>query len=481
MRVSLINPPIVGDTPGRGAVAKSLFFNSPPLGLAYLGGVLEREGIPVQLVDAAVERMGTDDVVRRVRRFDPDVVGLTATTFGWKDARAVAARLRERLPGARFLVGGPHVTHDTHAAVAEGVEFDLGVVGEAEELLPRLLVELDRGATPSDLAGLRGVAFRAGDEVHFTGAAPDVKHLDSLPLPARHLLPMHRYVPQPVDQRDLPKMAQLTSRGCPYLCTFCEKAQSGYRSHSPGRIVDEMFHLARDHGGRDVAFVDSMFAVSRKRLDQVCDEMERRAPLPLTWTCTVRANSVTYEMLERMKRNRCWRVRLGIESGSERILKLIRKDVSLEQVRDAVTWADRLGLQPKAFFIVGHYGETSETLEETLAFARSIPLSDITVQLNTPLKGTEQYDLVKDSPGFRPTSGGAHSFFTPAYVPEGLTERQLVDAWHRFYREFYLRPVTLRRHLREIRRFSDVQRYLRSVDLVKFLFSSQGTRPPQEV
>ncbi|MCK6530861.1 B12-binding domain-containing radical SAM protein [Myxococcota bacterium] len=481
MRVSLINPPVVTSQGGSRELGKSLFFNSPPLGLAYLAGVLEREGIPVQVVDAAVERMDYDQAVRRVRRFDPDVIGLTATTFGFGSARELARRLRERIPQATYLVGGPHVTHDTHAAVAESPEFDLGVVGEGEELLPALLRELDRGAKGPDLEGLRGLAFRVGGEVRFTGAAPDVKHLDTLPFPARHLLPLHLYKPQPVDQRELPKAAQVTSRGCPYHCTFCEKAETGYRSHSPERIVDEMVHLAEVHGARDVAFVDSMFAVSRKRLDRICDEMERRAPLPLTWTCTVRANSVTREMLARMKANRCWRVRLGIESGSPRVLRLIKKDVTLEQVRDAVTWADALGLQPKAFFIVGHYGETEESLRETLDFAKSIPLSDVTVQLNTPLKGTEQYELVKDSPGFKAREVGAQNFFTPAYLPDGMSEEQLVAAWHRFYREFYLRPVTLKRHLREIRRFSDVQRYMSSLDLVRFLFVGSGNRPPQEV
>ncbi len=481
MRVSLVNPPILDDTPGVRSLGKSLYFNSPPLGLAYLGGVLEKRGIPVQLVDAAVEQMDYDEVVRRVRRFDPDVVGLTATTFGFRSARGVTRRIRERLPGVITLLGGPHVTHDTTAALAEGEEFDYGVVGEGEELLPLILEELDRQGNIIDFNGVRGMAYRTStNEVHFTGAAADVRDLDSLPFPARHLLPLHLYKPQPVDQREVPKMVQLTSRGCPYLCTFCEKAQTGYRSHSPARIVDEMFHLHEVHGGRDVAFVDSMFAVSQKRLDRVCDEMERRPP-PLTWTCTVRANSVNREMLQRMKKTGCWRVRLGIESGSEHILKLIRKDVSLEQVRNAVTWADELGLQPKAFFIVGHYGETAETIQETIEFAKSIPLSDVTVQLNTPLKGTEQYELVKDSGRFQSDQIGAHNFFTPAYVPEGLTEEDLLSAWHRFYREFYLRPVTVRRHLREIRRLSDVKRYLQSADLVRFLFTGSGSRPPQEV
>ena len=480
MRVSLVNPPVLASGSGGQALGRSLYFNSPPLGLAYLGAVLEREGLPVQIVDAAVERLDLDGAVRRVRRFDPDVIGLTATTFGFPSARALAGRLRERLPGVPLILGGPHVTYDTHTALAEAREFDLGVVGEGEELLPQLMRELDRGTAPRALAGFRGLAYAVSDEIHFTGAAPDVRQLDTLPLPARHLLPLHLYRPQPVDQRELPKMAQLTSRGCPYLCTFCEKAQTGYRSHSPERIVDEMFHLHRDHGGRDVAFVDSMFAVSQKRLDRVCDEMERRPP-PLTWTCTVRANSVTREMLARMKATGCWRVRLGIESGSPRVLAGIHKDVSLDQVRDAVTWADELGLQPKAFFIVGHFGDTLQTIQETMDFACSIPLSDITVQLNTPLKGTEQYEMCVRSPGYRGDSIGAQNFFTPVFVPDGMTEQQLVDAWHRFYRTFYLRPVTVKRHLREVRRWSDVRRYLQSLDLLAFLFSGSGTRPPQEV
>ena len=171
-----------------------------------------------------------------------------------------------------------------------------------------------------------------------------------------------------------------------------------------------------------------------------------------------------------MKEAGCWRVRIGIESGNEEILRFIKKEMSKEQIRRVVGWADEVGLQSKTFFMLGHCPDTRETMEETIQFALSLPSKDVTVQINTPLKGTEQYTLYKKYGDLVSENPDDYSFFQPVFLPRGLTYGDLIRAQRRFYRRFYLRPIIWWRHLRHIRRFSDLRKYFRALKLLLHLF-----------
>lgn len=171
-----------------------------------------------------------------------------------------------------------------------------------------------------------------------------------------------------------------------------------------------------------------------------------------------------------MKEAGCWRVRIGIESGNEEILKFIKKGMSKEEARRVVGWADEVGLQPKTFFMLGHCPDTKETIEETIQFALSLPSKDVTVQINTPLKGTEQYTLYKKYGDLISGNPDDYSFFQPVFLPRRLTYGDLVRAQRGFYRRFYLRPIIWWRHLRHIRRLSDLRKYFRPLKLLLHLF-----------
>jgi radical SAM superfamily enzyme YgiQ (UPF0313 family) len=167
-----------------------------------------------------------------------------------------------------------------------------------------------------------------------------------------------------------------------------------------------------------------------------------------------------------MRAMNCWRIRIGIESGNPEILRRIHKGITREDV-DRSTWtAYRLGFQVKAFFMIGHVGETIESMEDSIRFARSLPLKDITIQINTPLRGTAQYEECRGKGTWTTSTRTRYSFFDPVYVPEGLTAREMVETHRRFYRRFYLRPVIVWRHARSIRRFSDLAKYARAWPLV---------------
>lgn len=464
MNVTLINPP---PEEKRNPVIECLFFNSPPLGLAYIAAVLEREGMAVDLIDAPVERLTPSGVMDRIGDFTPDVIGITSTTTFFNNAREMADIIKKRKPEVPIIMGGNHITAHPEEILKHSC-FDLAVLGEGEVTILELLNAI---SGRRNIESVKGIAYRKDAKLCITPKRERIRDLDSLPFPARHLLPINRYSPMPNDEYRLPKTAMITSRGCPYHCIFCDHNVYGnlYTSYTPPRIVLEMKHLVETYGIRDIAFVDSLFAISTEKVEGFLKELEKEK-IDVTWTCTIRCDTMDRSLLKRMKEAGCWRVRIGIESGNEEILRFIKKGMSKEEIERVVGWADEVGLQPKAFFMLGHCPDTRETMEETIQFARSIPLKDITVQLNTPLKGTEQFNLCKKYGDLVSANPNDYSFWQPVFLPRGLTYGDLVKAQQRFYRRFYLRPIIWWRHLRCLRRFSDLRKYFRAPRLLFHLF-----------
>jgi anaerobic magnesium-protoporphyrin IX monomethyl ester cyclase len=464
MKVWLLNPPVLRDRPSAiGAVVENMFYNSPPLGLGYLAAVLERAGHRVAITDAAVERMNVRAVGDMARQQCPDLVGITSTTSYFDRAVASAKEIRQALPEVPIVLGGPHI-NASPTDLLEHPEFSFGVKGEGEETLLEVVDRLDHGKEVDDVPGV--VIVRDG-QVRFAPPRPLIPDLNVLPMPARHLLPITKYVPLPNDEYRIPKTAMITSRGCPFQCIFCAKGTFGstYRGFNAQRVVEEIHHLEDRYGINDIAIVDSTFMPNKKRIRGILDEMEKNPPRA-TWTCSVRANALDEEILKRMKAVGCWRIRIGIESGDAGILERIKKGVTKEEIEYAVTTADRLGFQMKAFFMVGHIGETPETIEESIRFACSIPLKDITVQINSPLKGTAQYEEAKREGTLSEEDTSRFSFFEPVYTPRGFTAEQLLAAQKSFYRRFYLRPSLVWRHFKQIQDLKDVLKYVRAVPLL---------------
>ena len=471
MRVLLINPPL--DAVLRNGhvspVTAFLFYNSAPLGLLYIAAALLEAGHEVDVIDAAAEQLDVPGTVRRAEAFRPDVLGLGSTTVGFQSAVELAEALKGALPSIPIVLGGHHVTLLPQLAMAHSC-FDVGVLDEGEHTMVEL-VEHYRGVKA--LQAIPGLALRDPQgATHFTAPRKKVKDLDSLPMPARHLIPPELYRPIPIDEHGLPKVAMITSRGCPHRCVFCQKAASGYRSHSVDRILAELEHVVRDLGAKDLAFVDSLFCVSKKRVWSICDEMIRRR-VGISWTCSSRVEVVDQPLLQRMVDAGCWRTRFGIESGSARVLEFISKGITKDIIGRAISSAHEVGLRPKAFFIVGHLVDTRETILESIEFAKSIPLHDITVQINTVLPKTRQSEVFAEHGETygRIISDNTDltSFWEPTFVPWGLESSDLIELHRRFYREFYLRPKIWRWHLGEIHTPRDVMKYVQAAGLFAFL------------
>jgi radical SAM superfamily enzyme YgiQ (UPF0313 family) len=470
MKIILLNPPLDHNILHRlGPVVKILFYNSPPLGLCYLAAVLKEDNYDVEIIDAAAEGLSLEETARRIINFSPHVLGIITFTVSGNSSYEVAKEIKLRSPGIKVVIGGPHITSNPDDLLGHP-EIDMAVIGEGEITFRELVASLEKG---SGVDNVRGLAYNVNGKVFFTPPRELISDLDILPFPARGLVPIKLYKPQPNDQNRLPKLSMISSRGCPYLCIFCDKGvfKNTYRSFSPRYIVSEMSHLVKDFKARDIAFLDSTFTPSKNRVYEIIKEM-KRSNLNVMWTCTVRADVLDEQLLKEMKKAGCWRVRIGVESGNEEVLNFIKKGVTAHQVRRVANWAYELDLEPKAFFMIGHLPDTKKTIEETINFACSLPFKDITVQMNTPLRGASQYQLVEKYGKIITRELSDYTFFEPVFISDALTYKDLRYYYTKFYLKFYLRPEIWYRHIKKIKSFADVMKYLKGIRIIFFFLIS---------
>jgi anaerobic magnesium-protoporphyrin IX monomethyl ester cyclase len=438
---------LVGTTKSMKAVINLI----PPLGLAYLAAVLEEEGIDVRITDGS-RGLSLAEVMDELKEYEPDIVGISCTTPTFVDAITLAEAVRQALPKAVTVLGGAHVTAIPQEALLEEV-FDIGVIGEGEVTFLELVQEIeDKGSLDRvDLDQIDGLAFRRDGKVALTPPRKRIKDLDGLPHPARHLLPpLSAYRPTPASYRQLPLAVMMTSRGCPFKCTFCDRGVFGNytRGHSPERILDEIEELIYRYGTREIRFFDDTFTFSRKRVEKVCEMIIERG-LRLPWTCLTRVTAVDKDLLRLMKEAGCWQVLFGLESGDPRMLKILNKGATVEQNEQAVRWALEVGLGVRGDFIIGTPGETMESLENTLAFTKRIGLDYAHFNKFVPYPGTELFQQLIaegyefDSKNLPPIVDHA----AVLYVPDGLSREQIKEFLDRAHREFYLRPSHIIRRL----------------------------------
>jgi radical SAM superfamily enzyme YgiQ (UPF0313 family) len=411
----------------------------PNLGLLMLAATTRRAGHEPLVLDAGACGLASEEFMRLALEFSPDVIGLTTTTLEVGAVARIAEELKKHLPKVRILIGGPHISATPDETMQRFPVFDVAVLGEGEETLTELFAVF---ATGGEIGSVRGIVVREGDLLRHTGHRPYMADLDQLPLPAWDLLEgfPRKFSPPAFKTRKLPAASLVTSRGCPNQCIFCDRSVFGASCHgySADYVIQMIQELYHRYGVREISFEDDTFVTFKQRLVDICNRLIE-LNLDLSWSCLGRVNHVTAENLALMKQAGCWQISFGIESGSQEILKNIRKNVTLDQIRRAVALCDEVGILSKGFFIVGHPGETQDTLRTTIDFALELPLSDISVNMLTPFPGTELYERAAEFGRFDPDWSKMNMLNT-VFVPYGLSEENLVNAQKELLRRFYLRP-----------------------------------------
>lgn len=437
LHVLLITPPVsfeerYGSFAGGGSSA-------PSLGLLMIGGVTLAAGCRCSVIDAAAMTLTDQELLARLVEVSPDILGISSTTLAIGNADRFARAVKQALPDITIIIGGPHITAAPKETMEKFASFDIAVIGEGEATFAEILQDLAAG---KKLNEVRGIILREGDELLVTERRPFITDLDSLPMPAWHLLEgfPEKYMPAPFKVKNLPATTLVTARGCPNKCIFCDRSVFGSSCHgySATRVVEHIVELHQRYGIREISFEDDTFITFKTRLREICEKLIE-LDLGITWTCLGRVNNVTPENLTLMRKAGCWQISFGIETGSEDILTLIGKKITLQQIRTAVDCCQAAGIRSKGFFIIGHPGETKETLQATIDLALELPLSDISATLLTPFPGTELYDRAAEFGEFD-GNWNKMNLLNAVFVPYGLSQEDLTTAHKTLIRRFYMRP-----------------------------------------
>lgn len=412
-------------------------------GVLVLAAVAKQRGHEVAIVDAKGGGSTLAEATAQVAALKPDVLGISATTISIHNGARIAAAVKEKLPHVTTVVGGPHVSAVPEATLAAFPEFDYGVAGEGEVAFFALLDAVANGGPTSGLPGV--VGRDAAGVVHASCRAPYLDDLDALPFPAWDVLGdafPHRFGPSIFNYRCTPMATLVTSRGCPFSCTFCDRSTSGKLGRYHGvEYVMEMCRMLAARGTRHVMFYDDLFTVKKKRVVELCEAMIH-AKLPFTWSCNSHPNLLDLETMKLMKRAGCWQIAYGVESGSQRVLNVVKHEVKLPRLRETLRMTRQAGIRAKGYLMLGHPTETVESLEETRAFLEDVDLDVAQVTKFTPYPGTPAYPTIHQYGAFTEDweRMNAMNFI---FIPNGLNEEILEDYFARCYRAFYTRPRVL--------------------------------------
>ncbi|MBF0318584.1 MAG: radical SAM protein [Nitrospirae bacterium] len=368
--------------------------SQPPLGILYLASVAHKRGHHVDVIDADVEDFTLKSLANHVVKKNYDVVGITSTSPIFHKAVALAKEIKDRNGTATVLIGGEHMNIFKKEAFYDC--FDFGFFGESDYTFDTFLSIIEKNS--DDFTGMKGFIYRKNGNVIETEPSEKIKNLDELALPSMHLLKLDKYVMSFAKFRKRLYLPIMASRGCPFKCVYCSEPLTNpvIRFRSPENIVDEMEKWKQELNISHFFFMDSNLTLKRPQIEGICEEIIRRN-LNITFEGWTRANLIDKEILLLMKRAGLIRISYGLESGDPRVLKIIRKEVSHEDMLTAFRLTEEAGIEPACSVMLGLPGDTRESVERTIEFVRKIPqILYSNFSIANPYPGTEMFKWSQD-------------------------------------------------------------------------------------
>jgi len=457
MKILLINPPfeytIQSCQPK--ILEEGLDF-LPPLGLMYVAAYLEKKtNYEVEILDTQVERLKYNHIKDEIKKRNPDIIGITAMTFTLVDVIKTAKIAKEVNPNIKIILGGPHVIIYPEETI-NIPEIDFLVLGEGEQTIKQLLDNIDN---PNELKKIKGIVFRENNKIINTGRTEFIANLDDLPFPARHLTPYKKYFS--VVSPNRPVTTMFTSRGCPYKCLFCDRPtfEKFFRARSAKNVVDEM-EECKKIGIKEIFIYDDTFSVDRQRVIDICDEIIKRN-LKIFWDVRTRVNTVDKELLEKMKKAGCQRIHYGVEAGTQKILNVLRKGITLEQAEKAFEWTKKSGIETAGYFMIGSPTETKEDILKTIQFMKELNPDYVHVTITTPFPATDLYQIALEE---KVISHDVWQEFaknpTPNFIPpiweKELSREEIFSLFKKAYRSFYLRASFIIKKILQLKSWKEL-------------------------
>jgi anaerobic magnesium-protoporphyrin IX monomethyl ester cyclase len=437
--VMLINPY------DENAVKNALGFITPPLNLMYLASSLEKESYSVKIIDDDLLQQGYEEIANQVEKINPPVVGVTAGTSTIKSALKYLELIKKNVPEVLTVIGGPHTTFLPYETLKDSEYLDVVVMGEGEETM----VELTDHSIMNNqnIGDIKGIVYRDSNsgKLRATEKRPLIQDLDSIPFPARHLVPFSDY-----DATQDQTGGIITSRGCVYNCNYCSSSLimgKKFRSRSPNNVVDEIEELIDTYHINDIGFMDDTFMLNKKRASEIADEIKAR-DLDISFVASSRVDRVDKDLLENLKSSGLKTIYYGVESGSQRILDLMKKGITLKNVEDAVKIAKDVNLDVLTSFILGYPGETEKDMDKTIDFSTKLDSDYCQYSILTPFPGTPIYADLVEKNLIDNDEWNKYTVLKPIlkYSEIGLSKKMVERKLATAYLKFYARPKYLLKH-----------------------------------
>lgn len=436
MKILLVNPP------PRHIEYENIVV--PPLGLSYIAAVLEKNGYKVEILDAFALQQSWQEFENRIKETNADIIGIGGMT-PVIDNTYRAAKICRRY--CKYLVvGGPHTTVFIKNIFNQIPEVDFAVYGEGENTFLELVKTITNNGDFSRIAGL---ATREG----INPPRELISDLDSLPFPARHLLPNRLY--KYIFSKNKKVTTMFISRGCPYNCVFCDKSVFGskYRKRSAENVLEEISLIKDMYKEISIVFYDDLFTLDKKRVIKICHGIIERN-LKIDWKCEGRVDQVDEELLGWMKKAGCSTIAYGVESGNQKGINYLNKNITLAQVKNAFTLTRKAGIMSTAYFILGIPVETYEDEIGTIEFAKSINPDYAQFSVLSPFPGTRLYDDAIRENTYREIEAQNpvdKDLKRPVIISSNWDEEKLKKIVLEAHRRFYLRPTYIFKTLLSLR------------------------------
>jgi len=463
MRVLLVNPPIKNmlTTEVPEIVTEERGFN-PPLGIMYIAACLEKHtDCKVEILDAEAEELNYTQIKEEITKRKPDIIGLSAMTFTLIDCLIVAKIVKEVDKDIKVMLGGVHAYIYPYETINLS-NIDYLIVGEGEFISVDLIKNIDN---TEKLKTIKGLVFKENNKIIHTGLPELIEDLDSIPFPSRHLTPYKKYSSLLAKRKPITTM--ITSRGCPYKCTFCMRPHLGktFRARSYNIVVDEIEECV-NMGIKEFLIYDDTFTIDKKRVMDICNEIMKRK-LDIGWDIRARVNTVDFELLKKLKKAGCERIHYGVEKGNQEQLNILKKGITLKQVEDTFRMTRKAKIDILAYFMIGGPNETKETTLQSISFAKKIKPDFVHFSITTPFPSTELYTLalergITKSDVWKEFARNPTPDFRPPLWEENMTREQMIGLLTKAYKEFYTRPSYIINKVFKIKSFGEFQRKVRA-------------------
>jgi anaerobic magnesium-protoporphyrin IX monomethyl ester cyclase len=465
VKILLINPPFFLEE-RYGKKLKHFGALSEPLGLAYLAANLESHNYPVKILDCPALGIHPEDIVKELIKDTYGLIGLTMLTPMFAKVKQTAEIIKKTCPKAKIIVGGAHPTALPKRTLEEIQELDYICVGEGEKTIVELAQALEGKRHLDQIAGL---AFRENGQIVLNPPRELEKNLDNFPSPARHLLPIKKYkLTATRTQKNSFCPTIIVARGCPFNCSYCSHPFGRtFRHHSVERVIQEIESLIKEYHISEFNMEADNLTVDKNFLTLLCQEIiKKKFNQNVRWTCESRMDTVDKELLKIMHQAGCWQISYGVESGVQRLLDLINKGETLEDMEKTFAITKEIGITIRGFFMLGLPTETYQESLQTIEFAKSLDPFWAQFTITTPYPGTSMFETLKAKGEIKTFNWEHYNTWTGwkesemVYLFKNRTLKELKSLQKKAVMSFYLRPKVFFRFIKSVNSWATFKKYL---------------------